>query len=318
MSKLTVVIPAWNEEAAIAQVVERVLAAGDDLHRQAGVTELEALVVDDGSSDGTAEAVAALARSPRRQGHVRLLRHERRRGYGAALQTGFAAAGSGLLAFLDADCTYPPERLADLCRALVRQPGADLVLGDRLSSRATRMPAVRRLGNALFALLVGLLTGRPAVDCCSGMRVMRASTWRALGPLPDGLDFTPAMTVRALLNDLAVEQVVIPYDERVGRSKLNELRDGVRFLRTILQEAWAQQPARLWLALGLLAAVPVFSLSAGMAALRAAQHSAWAPWGLGALASAGWLVAGGWLAGWNGAQAGAWRAGSRRRGERAS
>jgi len=290
MDKLSVVIPAWNEEEAIGRVVERVLSAGDALRQQAGIRELEVLVVDDGSVDGTARAVRRLAVRHGRPGtRVRLLQHGRNRGYGAALQTGFRAATGDLLAFLDADCTYPPEHLPDLCSALA--PGTALVLGDRLRSPSSRMPGLRRLGNRFYAALVALLTGRPALDCCSGMRVMPASTWRALGPLPDGLDFTPAMTMRALLAGLDVAQVVIPYHERVGRSKLRVLYDGVRFLRTILREGQACRPTRLWATFGLLAALPALSLAVLAAALHAAFRSPWGLWVTGALAGAPWFVA---------------------------
>ncbi len=295
MSRLSVVIPAWNEQEAIACVVERILASGEDLRRRAGVTDLEILVVDDGSSDGTAQAVERIAAGcVQRRRCVRLLRHDTNRGYGAALQTGFAAASGSLLAFLDADCTYPPEQLADLCRALIHAPGTALVLGDRLHSPASQMPTVRWLGNTIFAGIVSLLTRRPTVDCCSGMRVMPASTWHALGPLPDGLDLTPAMTVRALLANLSIGQVPIPYHERVGRSKLRAVRDGVRFMRTILHEAHACDPGRLWATAGLAAALPVLSVTGGMAALRAAQHGPWTVWGLGALVCVAGLL-GSWL-----------------------
>jgi len=305
MSKLSVVIPAWNEEEAIGRVVERVLSVAGAL-QQAGIPELEVLVVDDGSVDGTARAVRQSAIRHSQPGRrVRLLQHRSNRGYGAALQTGFKAASGDLLAFLDADCTYPPEHLPELCSALT--PGTALVLGDRLRSPASHMPALRWLGNRFYAALVSLLTGKPTVDCCSGMRVMPASTWRSLGPLPDGLDFTPAMTMRALLAGLNVAQVVIPYHERVGRSKLRLLRDGVRFLDTILREGRAGPRVRLLATLGLLAALPALSLAALAAALQAATRSPWAVWGVGALASVPWL-----LAGWS-AMAGPGRLGLRPR-----
>ncbi len=237
MSKLSVVVPALNEREGIAQVLQRLLATRDAL-RAAGMTELEVLVVDDGSTDGTGQVVSQLAAQvcdP--SAAVRLLRHRHTRGYGAALQTGFARARGSYLAFLDADCTYPPEELPALCRR-VRFSASDLVLGDRMSGGPSGMPSVRRLGNALFALLVSLLSGQHVSDCCSGMRILPVSTWHKLGPLPDGLDFTPAMTMRALERRLRLQEVAISYHERVGRSKLKVARDGLRFLRTILCETW--------------------------------------------------------------------------------
>ncbi len=248
MSKLSVVIPALNEREGIAQVLQRLVATRDAL-RVAGMTELEVLVVDDGSTDGTGQVVSRLAAQLNDPGAaVRLLRHRETRGYGAALQTGFAKARGSYLAFLDADCTYPPEELPALCRR-VRYNAADLVLGDRMSGGPSGMPRMRRLGNALFALLVSLLTGRRVADCCSGMRVLPVTTWHRLKPLPDGLDFTPAMTMRALERHLRLQEVAISYHERVGRSKLRAARDGLRFLRTILREAWRHRRQRLEIAL---------------------------------------------------------------------
>ena len=97
---LSVIIPAYNEEAGIADIVDRVLAVRPAL-AEVGVADLELIVVDDGSGDRTAEIVTA---NPR----ARLVRHIKNRGYGAALKTGFSEAGGDLLGFLDADGTYPP------------------------------------------------------------------------------------------------------------------------------------------------------------------------------------------------------------------
>ena len=246
MKKLSVVIPAWNEQGAIAQVVERTLAVRDALRLEAGIAELEILIVDDGSTDDTARIVDQLAAS-RQDGKVRIrsLHHTANRGYGAALQSGLTEATGDLLAFLDADCTYPPEQLPALCRPF-RKPGLDMVVGDRMTGPGSRMPALRRLGNLFFAFLVNGLTGAQIADCSSGMRVLPAVTWEKLGALPTGLDFTPAMTVRALRHGLVVHEVPIPYSERVGSSKLHIVRDGLRFLATILREARAAQPRDVW------------------------------------------------------------------------
>ncbi|MCL6430397.1 MAG: glycosyltransferase family 2 protein [Anaerolineae bacterium] len=244
MSRLSVVVPVYNEEAAIGHLLQRILAVTDALQQEAGITELEVVVVDDGSTDRTAHIVEALARAHSGPAAVRLIRHPVNLGYGAALQTGFAASRGSLLAFLDGDLTYPPESLPALCRAAQR-PGVRLVLGDRMTGRDSHMPPERRLGNALFALLTSLLCGTRLADCCSGMRVLPARAWQRLGPLPTGLEFSPSMTVRALQRGLALEQVPIPYHERVGSSKLKVLRDGLRFLAAIVGEAWRYRPGRV-------------------------------------------------------------------------
>ncbi|MBA2451143.1 MAG: glycosyltransferase family 2 protein, partial [Chloroflexi bacterium] len=126
MPTLSVVIPALNEERGIDEILQRVLAQRDQLAR-AGVPGLEVVVVDDGSKDRTAERVLTYPQ-------VTLIRHPTNLGYGAALKTGFRAASGDLLAFLDADGTYPPESFATLCRAQ-REHDADLVIGSRMLGR---------------------------------------------------------------------------------------------------------------------------------------------------------------------------------------
>jgi hypothetical protein len=234
---LSVVIPALNEEGGIADIVRRVQAAGPALV-EAGVDGLEIIVVDDGSRDRTAEIVASFG------GPVRLIRHPVNRGYGAAIKTGFAQATGELLAFLDADGTYPPEQFAALCRvALTRH--VDVVVGSRRSGAASEMPLVRRVGNLIWSNLVSLIGNQRVADPASGMRVLRPGALHQLYPLPDGLNFTPVMSTRAVHEGLKVVEVPIAYKERVGRSKLSVVRDGTRFLTTILWTAMEYNPVRV-------------------------------------------------------------------------
>lgn len=231
---LSVVIPAYNEQEAIGAVLERVLATAPRL-AEAGL-DLEVIVVDDGSADGTREVVGQYAA-------VRLVRHERNRGYGGALKTGFRRARGELLAFLDADGTYPPEALPDLCRPLLAGE-SDLVIGSRMGGAGVHMPAVRRVGNLLFAGLLTLLGNHRVRDSASGMRVLRRAVLPQLYPLPDGLNFTPVMSARALHEGVRMAEVPIAYEERVGESKLHPLRDGFRFLRSIVETVLAYNPVR--------------------------------------------------------------------------
>lgn len=253
--KLSIVIPALNEEEAIGATLARCLAAIPALC-QVGMAEVEILVVNDGSTDRTAE----IARSFE---GVRVIDLPENRGYGAALAEGFRQATGQWVAFLDADGTCDPCELPVLCRTALEK-GADMVLGSRLGPNS-QMPPVRKLGNRCFALLLGFLCGRPVSDTASGMRVLRRDCLRRLGPLPAGLHFTPSMSARALLDGMQVVEVPITYRERIGHSKLRLLADGWRFLRVILSDVLCYRPERLFLlgfgvclALGvLLAAYPV-------------------------------------------------------------
>jgi hypothetical protein len=120
------------------------------------------------------------------------------------------------------------------------------------------MPRVRRLGNRLYAILLGSLSGR-APDTASGMRVLRRDCLNALYPLPDGLHFTPAMSARAVMRDMGVVEVPMSYAERVGESKLHVRRDGVRFLFAIRDAAMLYRPSRIFgLAAGVCLVVGVF------------------------------------------------------------
>jgi glycosyltransferase involved in cell wall biosynthesis len=230
-----VVIPAYNEEDGIRAISERVLAVAPAL-KTAGVEEMELIVVDDGSADRTAEIALAIP-------GVRLIRHVQNGGYGAALKTGFANARGEWIGFLDADGTYPPEYFPTLIET-ARQQNADIVIGSRMAGAESQMPKVRRLGNLIFARLVSLISARRITDSASGMRIFKKSILPRLYPLPDGLNLTPVMSTRALHEQIKMVETPIPYSERVGRSKLSVIKDGMRFAQSIVWTALNYNPVR--------------------------------------------------------------------------
>ena len=273
---LSVVIPAWNEEDGIAAIVERVLDVAPALEA-AGVRGLELIVVDDGSSDKTADVVRACP-------GARLVCHGTNRGYGAALKTGFHAATGELLGFLDADGTYPPEHFPALCREAV--DGAELVVGSRRSGADSQMPLVRRVGNLLWSNLVTLVGGRRVIDPASGMRVFHREALERLYPLPNGLNFTPVMSTRAIHEGIRLREIPIPYTERVGRSKLSVVEDGMRFMRTIIWTALTYNPVRILGGVGLAMMALAGVLAAVLVGMRIVGITRLGPAGVTAVFSA--------------------------------
>jgi glycosyltransferase involved in cell wall biosynthesis len=235
---LTIVIPALNEEEAIGGIIARCLDAQGQIKEVAGLDDVEIVVVSDGSTDRTAEIAHTFD-------EVKVIEFESNRGYGAAIKEGFRQGRGELVGFIDADGTCDPRYFAEMSRVALEDE-ADVVLGSRLGP-TSKMPRIRRLGNRLYALLLGFLCGSKVTDTASGMRVIRRNALDLLYPLPDRMHFTPAMSARALLCGLRVVEVPMHYEERIGTSKLSVLKDGVRFLRSIIEGVLCYRPERLFL-----------------------------------------------------------------------
>jgi hypothetical protein len=280
MTTLSIVIPAYNEEKGIKDIILRVLGVEKDLN-EAGVGLAELLVVDDCSHDRTAQIAEGIASEYPR---LRVIRHPTNRGYGGALKTGFAQASGDLVGFLDADGTYPPEYFPQLCKKAME--GADLVVGSRMSGAASQMPATRRVGNLFFASLLSLLGRQRVTDSASGMRIFSRKILEQIYPLPDGLNLTPVMSTRALHESLRVAEVPIPYSERVGRSKLSVVRDGTVFLQSIVWTVLCYNPVRIFGLVGLGGVLIAALVGVGLIAARLSGITTLSPWITGALFAA--------------------------------
>lgn len=280
MTVLSVVIPAYNEEKGIAEIAKRVLSVKGSL-QASGVEDLELLVVDDGSADNTAGVAEEI-------NGVRLIRHEKNKGYGAALKTGFSKANGDLIGFLDADGTYPPEYFPMLCEKALN--GSDLVIGTRLSGTDSKMPLTRRVGNFFFATLLTLLGRQKVSDSASGMRVFKRSILERIYPLPDGLNLTPVMSTRAVHEGIKMAEVPIPYDERVGNSKLSVVRDGSLFLQSMVWTVLTYNPVRILGIIGLIGIFFALAVAIALVVTRLQGNTELGAWGVTALYAA--MVAG--------------------------
>jgi dolichol-phosphate hexosyltransferase len=219
--RTSLVVPAYNEERGLPLVVMEYLDRVDEI-----------IVVDDGSSDGTVEAGRKCVNDK-----VKVFRHDVNRGKVAALRTGVSHASGDIIIFTDADYTYPAKFVPDLIREI--EKGADLVLGARLQSRSN-IPAFNSLGNAIFSVLATYISCMSIKDSQTGLRAFRKEMFDKLDVNAKGLEFETKMTVRAAKLGYKIVEIPIDYRVRVGKSKLNPIRDGVRMLTALFSVAYSE------------------------------------------------------------------------------
>ncbi len=201
---VTVVIPAYNEAAHVADQVRAV----DAVMRGSG-WEYEIIVVDDGSGDDTAEQAATTG--------VRVLRRRKNRGYGAALKLGVRSARHPWILITDADGTYPTESIPALLAASEYNA---MVVGAR-TGQTVQVPLVRRPAKAFLRWLASYLAGQHLPDINSGLRLMRRDLVQKYEHLlPEGFSFTTTITLSSAVNAHPVEYIPINYHARLGQSKI--------------------------------------------------------------------------------------------------
>ena len=224
MKRLAVLIPAKDEEATIGELLDRLYCV-----RVTGC-EPYAIVVDDGSTDGT-------ARMARERG-VFVVQHEVNRGLGAAVRTGLrAAVGSGadLVAYLDADLEYRPEDVPRLVEPVLAGR-ADYVLGSRyLGGGVEKMKLYRWIGNHFFTLLLVVLTGRWMTDGQTGMRAFSREA-AASAEIVHDYNYAQVLTLNLLRKGFAFEEVPIRYNLREHGTSFISWRYPAKVLPAIWRE----------------------------------------------------------------------------------
>jgi glycosyltransferase involved in cell wall biosynthesis len=212
--RTTVVLPAYNEGAALPHVLDELGEYLDETY--------EVLVVDDGSTDDTAEVAE---RYP-----VRLVRHGSNRGKGVAIRTGIAEAQGENVVIMDADATYPVPAIKEMVDLL---DDHDLVRGVR-ESEAGSMPLVNRVGNWLFNKLLVLSHGLEGADHLTGLYAIRRSEAVKLATEARGFDIETEIGIKSKARGLREAEIPISYLPRVGEKKLSPWKDGLRILGRVI------------------------------------------------------------------------------------
>lgn len=231
---LSVIIPCHNEREAIARVLDQIEGA------VRGVTlPHEIIVVDDGSTDGSADWVDLR--------RFKLVRNQARLGYGAAIKAGVRASQYDTILITDADGTYPNERIPDLVKAL---DGNDMVVGARPHDR---IPSVRRPAKWVLRQIAQYLCRRPIPDLNSGFRIFTRELFEKYEHLyPEGFSLTTTITLASLTSGRRVQYIPIEYHPRVGSSKIRPIQDTLEFLKLIIRTVLYFDPLRIFLPLGLI------------------------------------------------------------------
>jgi glycosyltransferase involved in cell wall biosynthesis len=238
MQPVSIVIPAYNEEGAIGEVLHKllqVLAEAELPH--------EILVVDDGSQDDTAVIVADIP-------EVTLIRHRQNKGYGAALKTGIRRAQHELICITDADGTYPNERIPDLAAWFDQEP-LDMVVGARIGDEVA-IPLIRRPAKWALGKLANFVAGETIPDLNSGLRLFRRDVvLRFFTILPEQFSFTTTITLAMISNQYLVKYVPINYYARVGKSKIRPIQDTINFVQLVMRIALYFAPLKVFVPLSL-------------------------------------------------------------------
>lgn len=230
--KISVILPAKNESAAISQTIAQI----QQLQRAH-----EIIVVNDGSTDNTKEIAE--------QSGATVITHPYSKGNGAAIKTGARAATGDIIVFMDADGQHDPQDIPKLLEKI--NQGYDLVVGAR--QKGSQASIGRGIANALYNNLATYMTEQKVEDLTSGFRAVRADKFREfLYLLPNGFSYPTTSTMAFFRAGYSVTYVPIHAAKRIGKSHIQPLKDGVRFFLIIFKIATLFSPLKMFLPIAIL------------------------------------------------------------------
>jgi glycosyltransferase involved in cell wall biosynthesis len=231
---VSVILPVYNEKGHLQAEIDRIRTALD-----ASVYSYEIIVVDDGSNDGSGEALRQIE-------GIRLIQFAQNRGSGSARKAGTHAAAGRIVVWTDVDMTYPNNEIPRLVKEL---EGWDQVVGARTSEQGT-VKVARVPAKWLIRRLASYLVETPIPDLNSGLRAFRADVARQyLYQLPPGFSCVTTITMAFLANGYSVKYIPIEYSPRAGESKFHWWKDTKRYLTQVVRMVLSYNPLRVFLPL---------------------------------------------------------------------
>ncbi len=220
---LSVIVPVYNERVTVAEVIRRIRAVDVPV-------DVEVVVVDDGSSDGTDKVLSALGDST-----VRILTHEVNQGKGAAIRSGLGAARGDLVLVQDADLEYDPEDWPSLLDPILRGK-AQVVYGSRFTGQRKNMMPLHWMGNRFLSLVTNILYSSTMSDMETCYKLFDRRVLEGITIQSDKFDFEPEITAKVLRRGYRIYEVPISYAGReISEGKKITWRDGVGALRALIK-----------------------------------------------------------------------------------
>ena len=226
---LSVIIPAKNEAATIADVVSSLRSAYADA---------EILVVNDGSTDQTEKLAEAAG--------AKVLSQPYAKGNGAAIKLGARYARGDVLLFMDADGQHTADEISGLLEQI--EDGFDMVIGAR--SREGQANISRAFANGIYNKLASWMVGHPVLDLTSGFRAVKADLFRQfLNLLPNGFSYPTTITMAFFRSGYSVKFIPVKVHKRQGKSHISPLKDGIRFLLIMFKVLTLYSPLKFFVPL---------------------------------------------------------------------
>jgi glycosyltransferase involved in cell wall biosynthesis len=224
--KVSIIIPAFNEERAIGKIIEDLKNLPE---------QFEILVIDDGSKDKTALIAESF--------NIRVIRHPVNKGYGAALKTGIRNASGDYILIMDADGQH---KVQDINKLMEYIGPYDMVVGAR--TKKSKISLHRKMAQFIMRVTAEYLSGQNIPDLNSGFRILKKErAFEYIHILPNGFSFTTTITLSMLMSGYNVKYIPIEAETRIGKSKIRPIKDGLNFILLIIRTVSLFNPLKVFL-----------------------------------------------------------------------